>query len=162
VETIIIPAKVEEAPAEPTNTPVAQPAADTVVTIPNEREIWDRLKSEGFNDIHVAAMMGNFRQESNYKTNDGASGLGIAQWLGNRRDRLINLGRYEELGTQLNYLIWELAQGGEQLARSNLVASTTLESATIAFQNYYERCNPAYCNQTQRITYAQEVYNKFK
>lgn len=49
--------------------------------------IWTFLKSNGFNDVAISAMIGNFVAESSLKysaseggTSDGADGRGIAQW----------------------------------------------------------------------------------
>lgn len=105
--------------------------------------------------------MGNLRQESNYNPADQPSGLGIAQWLGVRRDLLIKQGRYTELGTQLNFLVFELKQGSEKAAYQALLKATTLEEATLVFQNMYERCNPAYCNPEKRIEYAKDIFNRY-
>lgn len=110
--------------------------------------------------MQTAAIMGNLRQESGYKTDDTPSGLGIAQWLGARRERLVNLGRYEELGTQLNYLVYELRMV-ETRAHEALLGAVSLEAGTILFQNLYERCNPEYCNQEKRIDYAKDVLNRY-
>jgi hypothetical protein len=123
----------------------------------NEQEIWDRLRNEGWTKEQVAGIVGNLIQESNLKTDDTPGGLGIAQWIGARRQNLINLGRYEELGTQLNYLIYELRRR-EVVAGNALLAAKTVEEATIAFQDKYERCGT--CRTDNRIKYAQEVYNR--
>lgn len=104
--------------------------------------------------------MGNLQQEHNFNTNDTPNGLGIVQWIGDRRNQLIQRGNWESLETQLDYLVWEL-ENTEQMANWYLKNSDTLESATIAFENLYERCNPTYCMRNQRIAYAQAIYKEF-
>jgi hypothetical protein len=98
--------------------------------------------------------MGNLRQENNYKTD----GDGLAQWLGNRLEGLLQRGNPRDLTTQLDYIIYEL-NSYESETNILLKQSTTIEDATIAFQNKFERCNPIYCMQQQRINYAYQVYN---
>jgi len=104
--------------------------------------------------------MGNLKQEHGFKTDDVAGGLGVAQWLGNRRSALMAMANYDTLPVQLEFITIEL-HGVEGAAKSALLASQTVESATIAFQNLYERCHPDYCMQNQRIQYAWEFMQRY-
>lgn len=147
-------------------TEVAQPVAPTSESAKapinaNEKAVWDRLTASGFTPMQTAAIMGNLQQESNYNTADQPSGLGIAQWLGARRERLMSLGSYDNLTVQVNFMIYELTASEVEAGRA-LKSATTLEDATIAFQNKYERCNPAYCNQEKRIEYAKSVLARYQ
>lgn len=101
--------------------------------------------------------MGNLWQENRFNT----EGDGIAQWLGGRLERLRQRENPQDLATQLDYIIHEL-QTTERHAHNMLVSTTSVEEATTAFQNYYERCNPYYCMHTQRIAYAVDFYWKNK
>lgn len=103
--------------------------------------------------------MGNLRQEHGFKTNDaGIAGLGIAQWTDNRRVRLESKGNHLELTTQLNFMLEEFSTT-EARAGAAIKASDSVEAATIAFQDLYERCGK--CMQAQRIGYAQEILARY-
>lgn len=102
--------------------------------------------------------MGNLRQEHNYKTEDVPGGLGIAQWLGARRDRLMLKPNYSSIETQLSFIVEEL-QTTEARTMQRLKASESVEAATIAFQDGYERCGD--CRQPQRIQYALEILTRY-
>lgn len=103
--------------------------------------------------------MGNLRQEHGFKTSDaGAAGLGIAQWLGSRRAALEAKGNYLDLTTQLNFMLEELS-GIEHVAGNAIRTAQTVEEATMAFQDKYERCGD--CRQSQRIGYALEILARY-
>lgn len=97
--------------------------------------------------------MGNLWQESRFRTD----GDGIAQWLGNRLMGLQQRGNHTDLAVQLDYIVWEL-NNTEKQAYTQLKAQSTIEGATIAFQNYYERCGD--CRQSQRIQYAYDIFGR--
>lgn len=103
--------------------------------------------------------MGNLKQESNFKTDDTAGGLGIAQWLGSRRERLIQRGNHLDLRTQLEFIIEEL-ESTESPANKMVRSSYSVEEATIKFQNLYERCGN--CMQQNRIQYANQMYYNYR
>lgn len=125
-----------------------------------EQISWDFFINKGYSPIHTAGIIGNLKQEtSGFNTQDVAGGLGIAQWLGARRERLIQRGNHLDLMAQLNFIIEEL-DTTEHRAKSALIASSSVEQATIAFQNKYERCGQ--CMQNQRINYALDVYYKYR
>lgn len=140
--------------------PQSAPQAATVPFNANEPIIWDKLIAAGFKPIHVAAMMGNFRQESNYNTADQAGGLGIAQWLGNRRQELIAKGNHLDINVQVQHVIDEL-NTTETAAKNYTIYTASVDHATIAFMRYYERCNPTYCHADKRVQYAHDVYARY-
>lgn len=121
----------------------------------NEDAVWDWLIGKGFSRNQTAGIMGNLRQEHNFQT----SGDGIAQWIGGRKTRLMALPNPYSLNTQLNFMLSEL-NGSESKAGDAVRASTTVEQATIAFQNLYERCNPRYCMQSKRIQFAYDILGR--
>ena len=130
---------------------VAQPH----VSGDNETTIWNYLTSQGFTRNQVAGIMGNLKQEHGFKTSDERpNGLGIAQWIGNRADRLVANGNYLDINVQLNYLMEEL-NGSESAAGGAIRASGSVEEATRAFQNKFERCGV--CMESQRIQYAYDI-----
>lgn len=104
--------------------------------------------------------MGNLQQEHNFQTSDTPGGLGIAQWLGGRRDRLMQRPGYDTLQVQLEYLVWEL-ENTENMANYYLKMASSVEEASTVFENLYERCNPVYCMRNQRVAYANAIYAEF-
>lgn len=119
--------------------------------------IWRYFINQGYTPEQTAGIMGNLMQEHGLQTD----GDGIAQWLGGRLEGLLQRGDPYSLQTQLDYIIYEL-NNNESEANIYLKSSTTIEEATINFQNKYERCNPYWCMQYQRINYAYGFYNKLK
>lgn len=147
--------------------PLAQPeqvVTEVVVEQPkmgpktSEQIIWDRLIEHGFTREQTAGIAGNLKQEHNYKTDDVPGGLGIAQWMGARRANLMAKPNYSDLVVQVDFIVEEL-RGVEGRAMRMLQAATTVESATIAFQDGYERCGD--CRQSQRIQYAYEILARY-
>ncbi|MBQ3271499.1 G5 domain-containing protein [Candidatus Saccharibacteria bacterium] len=124
----------------------------------NEAITWDFLKSQGFSDIQVAGIMGNLMQEHRFQTSDTAGGLGIAQWTGGRRNNLLSMANPYDIYTQLQYLMVEL-NGGYTAAKNSILSSTSIETATRAFQNQFERCG--ICREETRINYAYDIYNRY-
>ena len=143
----------EPAPPAPEPAPIVNTSS-----LDNETIIWNRLISEGYTREQTAGILGNIKQEHNFKTDDVPGGLGIAQWMGGRRAALMARGDYTNINVQLDHLIYEL-NTTESRAKA-VIVSSGLEGATIAFQNLFERCNPVYCMQNQRIQYAYEILGR--
>lgn len=109
----------------------------------NENIAWSFLVAR-YTRNQTAGIMGNLRQEHNFQT----SGDGIAQWMGGRKARLMAMDNPYSIHTQLNFLVIEMKEMG-------LVLPNTVEGATIAFQDKFERCGV--CMEAQRIRYAHEI-----
>lgn len=124
----------------------------------NEAITWDFLKSQGFSDVQTAGIMGNLMQEHRFQTSDTPGGLGIAQWTGGRRNNLLSLPNPYDIHTQLQYLMTEL-NGGYARAKSAIMSSTSIEAATRAFQNQFERCG--ICREETRIGYAYDIFDRY-
>ncbi|MBR3264071.1 G5 domain-containing protein [Candidatus Saccharibacteria bacterium] len=124
----------------------------------NETIAWDFLKSQGFSDVQTAGIMGNLMQEHRFQTTDTAGGLGIAQWTGGRRNNLLSLPNPYDIYTQLQYLMTEL-NSGYTAAKNSIMSSTSIESATRAFQNQFERCG--ICREELRINYSYDIYGRY-
>lgn len=141
---------------EPAPVVEQQPAPTQSITTPSENEsiAWNFLISQGFTRNQTAGIMGNLQQEHGFNTSDVPGGLGLAQWIGARRSNLVAKGDYLNVNVQLNYLMEEL-NGTEIAAKNAVLAYDNVESATIAFQNKFERCGK--CMQSQRIMYAYEI-----
>lgn len=124
----------------------------------NEQFTWNFLNSHGFTRAQTAGIMGNLRQEHNYHTSDVPGGLGIAQWMGGRRANLLARENPFQIQTQLQFLIDEL-NGPESAAGAAIKSAGSVEAATIAFQNKFERCGT--CHQERRIEYAYDVLRRY-
>ena len=138
---------VETQPTE-TPTPVVAPSASGV-----ENVIWKHFIDNGYTREQTAGIMGNLQQEHNFNTD----GDGLAQWIDGRKARLQSIPNSDTLTVQLNYIIYELSTT-HSAARNAVKASTTVEGATIAFQNLYEGCGD--CRQSQRIQYAYDILGR--
>lgn len=125
----------------------------------SEQVAWEFFISKGFTAEQTAGIMGNLKQEHNFKTSDVPGGLGIAQWMGARRERLIQRGSHLDLNSQLNFIIEEF-ETTESAAYRGVKASSTVEQSTIAFQNLYERCGK--CMQDTRIQFALNMYYNYR
>ena len=130
---------------------------------PSEREniIWEYLLSQGYSRVQSAGIMGNLKQERTlFETSDVSGGLGIVQWTGNRRLKLIATypDSYTNIYSQLNYLTSEL-NGGWNKVNNAIKGDTSNDPKNVAliFQDDFEVCNPYYCMQDQRVTYARNI-----
>lgn len=137
--------------------PAPKPAAAPQPQGSNEDRAWSFLIGQGFTRNQTAGIMGNLQQEHGFQTSDVGGGLGIAQWIGGRRTALIGKPNYLNIDVQLSFLMEEL-NSYEGAAGQALRAAGSVEEATIAFQNKFERCG--ICNQTARITYAYAILNR--
>lgn len=86
-----------------------------------EEKVWYTLKSAGYSDIAVAAVMGNIKNESGFdvsKIEAGSEiGFGLCQWSYGRRTELENfaMSRGEDasnINIQIEFLLAELTVGG--------------------------------------------------
>ena len=130
----------------------------------NPTKVWNFFKSQGLDDIHTAAIMGNIQQESTFNpliiqnggtTNDPSnisSGWGLVQWTPGRK--VLNIAdRYNittpigDIGTQLNIIWQEMTTGPTPagvmgfLAKFN--ARTSIGDATNYFMTDYEAAGHA-------------------
>lgn len=129
----------------------------SAATLDNEGIAWNFLISNGFTRNQTAGIMGNLQQEHNFNTSDVAGGLGIAQWLGGRRANLMARADYTNISVQLQFLLDEL-NGPENGAMVAIKASGSVEGATVAFQNKFERCG--LCAEGTRIKYAYDILGR--
>jgi hypothetical protein len=131
--------------------------------------------NKGFSVEATAALVGGFLQESglNPSTINPIGALGIAQWLGDRKNQLLKKQNSTSLQTQLDYVYEEL-NGNEKGAGRKLKNSTTFEEAVAAAASY-ERfagitkgVNTTYqdvlfAEETgNRISWAADLVNRYK
>lgn len=118
------------------------------------RATWAFFKAHGFDDYHIAGIMGNFYQESRFNVNSemypgkSTGPIGIAQWLGGRRKKLESYalaitgspqGWKNNLQLQLTFLM----TGDEPDTISKYLSQTFTSSAAAAiwWGTYWERFN---------------------
>lgn len=148
IETPVPAPKVAVAPVkavEPTPLPVAD----------NETVVWNYLTFSGFTRNQRAGIMGNLKQEHNFNTD----GDGLAQWNGARKANLMNDPNWQTLDVQLKFLVREL-KGSYIGVYNQIKATEDISTIVIVFQDQFEKCNPQYCMQAQRIAYAQEILGR--
>ena len=133
---------------------------------------YEYFLSKGFAPHQAAGIVGNIAQESGGHTGahgdlslPGGGSIGIAQW---NRERLHGGNGYtgllpfaqaqgmdpKSLYTQLDYMMHEM-KGPERKALQNVMAARTVEEATRAFGEGYERPNAKHANYENRIAQAQ-------
>lgn len=152
----------ELAPAPPASELTEKQAPGIVQQAPlqsgdNETIAWNFLISQGYTRNQTAGIMGNLQQEHNFKTDDVPGGLGIAQWMGNRRANLMARPDYLNINVQLQFLVDEL-NSVEGNAKAAILANDSVESATMAFSSKFERCG--ICKNEQRIQYAYQILGR--
>lgn len=140
----------------------------------------DLIRDFGFADFQAAAIPGNAGEESGgfaklqeiSPIGGGAGGLGPWQWTGPRRHEYeawlarknAKPGDYE---ADYGYLYRDLiGPGGNATAPAGVVAAVkaaaTLEAATEAFMNTFEKPNPQYAHLDVRISYAKRALDAFR
>ena len=109
---------------------------------PQERESAIKItktffEQKGFKPVQISAIIGALLQESqlNPKITNSIGAFGIAQWLGDRKTKLLAKSANDTLEVQLNYIIEEF-NGSERTAGNRLKAATTLEEAIAAMASY--------------------------
>lgn len=121
-------------------------------TTPSENETiaWNYLVAQGFTREQTAGIMGNLKQEHGFNT----TGDGLAQWTGGRLATLMAMPDPYNIHTQLDFLMQEL-NGPYVKVRDAIKEATTVDQATIIFQNQYERCGV--CAESKRIQFAYDI-----
>ena len=121
-------------------------------------DIIDFFINKGLTEQQARGIYGNLMQESSGKLNaisfDGKGSYGLAQWTGDRKERLFaKYGKNPNRLQQLEYL-WEELNTTEKKALDKLRKASTVEEATEVFMNEFERPNKKYANLERRIRYA--------
>ena len=116
----------------------------------NEDVAWNFFIANGFTRNQTAGILGNLKQEHQFRTD----GDGLAQWTDNRKANMLARPNNQDINVQLNYLMEEL-NGTESIAGSAIRSASTVEDSVRAFQNKFERCGD--CRESTRIQYANEI-----
>lgn len=113
--------------------------------------------NKGLSINQARGILGNLMQESkgNHQAVNRTSGaIGIAQWLGSRKQKLHQrYGKNPSLQDQLNF-IWEELNTTEKDAFQKLLNTNTVANATRAFAYHFERAGKNEMNINKRINYA--------
>lgn len=146
-----------------------------------QAKVWFALKELGYDDEHVAAVMGNIHWESggfsSMTVESNGVGIGLIQWSFGRRTSLEAYAAskgldWKDEDTQVEFLIAEMTQGGGANGYANYqfcsyngytpndwYNATTIEDATIAFCWTFER--PGIPHISDRIKWAKYYYDEF-
>ena len=148
-----------------------QPGSATVSS--NEKTAYEYFVGKGLKSFQAAAIVGNLEQESDVDPTiaqyGGGPGRGIAQWSEGGRwnaDADDNVAWYAakegaseySLSLQLDFVWYELTTFSSY-GLTSLRDTTSLADATVVFQNDFEGCGE--CDESTRITYAQDVLDAF-
>ena len=113
--------------------------------------------NKGLSENQARGILGNLLQESrgNHNIVNKTSGaFGLAQWLGPRKQKLMQkYGKNPTTYQQLEF-IWEELNTTEKDAFQKLLNTNTIADATRVFANHFERAGKDEMNMNQRISYA--------
>ena len=131
-------------------------------------QIWNYLKSKGYNDIAAAGIMGNIERECSYNpacVQKGASnpGFGIVQWTwpAYKEELVAKVPDWKtNLAGQLDFLWMQLNRDfSSKLLPQQMNACSSLAESTTLFHNVFERS--ADKTMDKRIGFAQKAYQTF-
>jgi hypothetical protein len=155
--------------ASGSDSPVGTTSSDLVSG--NEKSAYEFFVKKGLKPFQAAGIVGNLEQESNVEPTaieyGGGPGRGIAQWSTGGRwnashdDNVVWYASREgqnewSLNLQLEFVWYELTTFSTY-GLTRLRDSTNVSGATIAFEDYFERCGQ--CEESTRIAYATAVLN---
>lgn len=114
--------------------------------------------NKGLTLNQAKGIYGNLMQESSGKLNalskDGYASYGLAQWTGDRKQRLFSMfGSQPTKQQQLDFLWWEL-NNTHKNALNSLLKTTSIYDATKVFMDQFERPHPKYAKLNNRLKYA--------
>lgn len=111
------------------------------------RYVWDFFKSQGWDEIHIAGVLGNFQGESSMNPGlveeDSGEGIGLAQWSFGRKQELLNYAaqrgtHWSDIQTQLDFLI-NVDSDGPTTRKYLNTSFSTISDAVYWWATYWER-----------------------
>ncbi len=158
-------------------------SSTTLTGSDNETKGWNYFKGKGLDDIHAAAVIGNFMTESSLNptimqiggnSNDpnaaGVLGWGIAQWSGNnyptgqKVDTLFKQAGvtepYYELATQLD-VVWYEMNNVTPTGFQNLLAGFNQQATLVAATSFFQQNFEGGAGADVRQQDAQEAFTKY-
>jgi TP901 family phage tail tape measure protein len=114
----------------------------------------------GLSKVGAAAVAGNLSVESGFNPTilgDNGSAIGAAQWRGSRRDELQATPNWNNLNTQYDFVLKELARDYPDLFSRLKAGDEDVSVLTKAFMDQYERPNsdPSVNHISKRLAHAQ-------
>lgn len=137
----------------------------TSTSIPTEQtssnDIVNFFVNKGLTKEQAKGIYGNLMQESNGKldalSSDGHNSYGLAQWTGSRKVRLFNkYGNHPTKQQQLEF-IWDELNSTHKDALKALQNTTTVDQATKAFMDKFEKPASWAANLKARLRYANSI-----
>lgn len=127
----------------------------------HDNTIVNYFLNKGLTLNQAKGIYGNIMQESagrlSIVSRDGYNSYGLAQWTGDRKDRLFRMyGTKPTLQNQLDFMWWEL-NNTEKKALKELKETKTVEDATRVFMKKYERPAVQYAAFNRRLNFARSV-----
>ena len=122
-------------------------------TVLSESDAYRFFKSQGYDDVATAGILGNLKQEHGFKTtnaplsyNSGheVGGLGLCQWTYGRAERMKEFAyrtdrEYTDASAQLEFIMHEIHDRGYYMVSpENMNGFSDPGSAAIHFNNHYE------------------------
>lgn len=131
----------------------------------NARAIYNHLVNKGLPANVIAGIMGNLQAESGFNSSavgDEGNSIGLAQWYAGRGDNLRNFAQqrgteWNDIGTQLDFLLDEVAKGNPELL--NRMANLSPHEAAILFHDEFEKSADTPEMKARRGDYATDIYN---
>lgn len=119
----------------------------------NKKRAMEFFQSKGLNAHQAAGIVGNLLGESNLNpeaVNPTSKAYGIAQWLGDRKKKLIaKYGNKPTFEQQLEF-VWEELNSSEKSAYNKLLQTKNVDEAINSFMKHFER--PSQREMAQSIT----------
>ena len=119
----------------------------------NKKQAMEFFQSKGLSAYHSAGIVGNLLGESNLNPealNPTSKAYGIAQWLGDRKKKLIaKYGNKPTFEQQLEF-VWEELNSSEKSAYNKLLQTKNVDEAINSFMKHFER--PSQREMAQSIT----------
>lgn len=118
------------------------------------------FKNKGLTDNQARGILGNLMQESRGNhtiTNKTSGAFGLAQWLGPRKQKLIQKYGNNPTAEQQLEFIWEELNTTESKAFQKLLNTNTIADATRAFAQHFERAGKNEMNMNKRIKFAYQA-----
>lgn len=127
----------------------------------NSNSIVDYFVSKGLTRNQAKGIYGNLMQESsgnpNARSSDGHYSYGLAQWTGDRKQKLFQMyGNNPTVQQQLDFLWWEL-NNTHKSALDSIKRTTSVSDATKVFMDKFEKPNAKFANFSKRLRYANSI-----
>jgi hypothetical protein len=138
-----------------------------IAEVDNTNTVIKFFQSKGYKDYQIAAIVGSLKQESSTRINplltNSIGNFGIAQWGGDRKNKLLTKPNNSSLQVQLDFIIEEF-NTTEKPSGDKLKKSKTLEEAIVAVASYerYKGINKGINTTYEEVKLAPETGNRIR